>query len=261
MSLTSNGDLVYNERIRRASQGYVTELRERFLHNSTCSTEELRVEVTKMSAKKAEELFSTDEERKVWVETIRSSVEQSLQSQVRAVLGTPPEVKKKRLREKTQQEDTNKTETRTSNQSTVNSKERNYIFLKDSDHRFKFDKDKQDDNDFTDETSSQSVQQKTTSFVDPLSDDFNKIFSPYTRAALENVSVGSSSSYIPRKPQQPYQRAPGTLWTDCQGNEHELAGPFWPKDHLPLYSNQKHIEYVPNTSEPLYSTGKFTVQV
>lgn len=249
MSLSSNGDLEYSERIRRASDCYVSELSERFLRSSASfSPEELQQEVSKMSAKKAKELFDTEEERKSWLESIRSSVEQSLQSQVRAVLGTPPDVKRKRPSRK-QQEDVDSTSNNSLRNSNLNSKSRSFSHLEDTDDRFKFERDK-----LRTELSCSSQNTPTKRYLDPLSDDFNKIFSPYTRAALENVGYPSSSTV--RKPSQPFKRAPGNLWIDCQGVEHELPGPFWPKDHLPLFSNQKHIYYVPNFTEPLNTPGK-----
>lgn len=252
MSVSSNGDLDYNENIRRTSEGYASELNERFLHDSSCySPEELNLEVTKMSAKKAQELFVTEDDRKVWIESVRSSVELSLQSQVRAVLGTPPDVKRKR-RERKQQEDTNNPSYLKTNN--LNSKARNYSFLGDSDDRFKFERDKIRPGKIQHESSQQTLVSQST-YLDPLSDDFNKIFSPYTRAALQNVSHLSSNTNR-KQPPQPFKRAPASLWVDSQGVEHELPGPFWPKDHLPLYSNQKHLKSVPSLPEPLHTPGK-----
>lgn len=251
MSLSSNGDLEYSERIRRASDCYVSELSKQFLRSSSSlSPEELQEEVVKMSAKKAQELFVTEEERSTWIESIKSSVEQSLQNQVRAVLGTPPDVKRKRRERKQHQNDDN-TSNNSLRNSSLNSKSRTFSYLEDTDDRFKFARDK-----LSPDKGTQLSSQNTTTkrYLDPLSDDFNKIFSPYTRAALQNVGYSSSTTTV-RKPSQPFKQAPGNIWVDSQGVEHDLPGPYWPKDHLPLFSNQKHLNYVPRFTEPLNTPG------
>ncbi|KAK3735677.1 hypothetical protein QZH41_011997 [Actinostola sp. cb2023] len=208
-----------------------------------------------MSEKKARELFVTEEDRKVWIDSIRVSVEQSLQTQVRAALGTPPDAKKKRQRAKKQREQELQNSSCSSKEHSLNSKERSYSYLNGSDDRFKYDRDKLR---YDDESSPRTINGLPSLYVDPLSDEYNQYFSPYTRAALENVAFTSSSQYTPpahKTIEQSYERGPADVWIDCQGKEHEIPGPFWPKDHLPLYSNQKHIDYVPICLEPLNSTG------
>lgn len=87
--------------------------------------------------------------------------------------------------------------------------------------------------------------------IDPLSSEFNQRFSIYTRAALENAGkTCSNSSTVPV-----YKRSAGCIWVDHKGEQHEIPGPFWPKDHLPRFSCQKHIHFIPDFVERLNTEG------
>lgn len=259
-------ELIFFDKIKKASEGYVCEVSERLLAeervgwNTSKTSVQLREEIAKMSEKKAKELFSTEEERQVWIDSIRKSVEHNLQSQVRAFLGTPPNLKRKRLQEQKLEEE-QRIQSKSKQYRTVdaNNRSRNSSNIDDIEESFttrnpiskKYGVQSRTQN------GRQSNVQEDLDF-DPLSDEFNKHFSPYMRAALENA--GNKISEQSRAPEpKPYKRAPGSVWVDSQGKSHEIAGPYWPKDHLPLYSNQKHIEKPPDFTEPLNSSGKISV--
>ena len=88
--------------------------------------------------------------------------------------------------------------------------------------------------------------------IDPLSSDFNKRFSIYTRAALDNAGKTCSNANTTVV----YKRSPGCVWIDHNGDQHDMPGPFWPKDHLPRFSCQKHIHYIPDFVERLNTEGR-----
>lgn len=261
-------ELIFFDKIRKASEGYVSEVGERLFTeesvawNTSKTSLQLREEIARMSEKKAKELFSTKEEREAWIESIRKSVEQNLQSQVRAFLGTPPNAKRKRLREQQKLDEEQRTQNTSKQNRTIdiNSRSRNSSNVDDfesslNSKRNPISKKYDGLHSFSRMENGRRTSDQEDLGFDPLSDEFNKHFSPYTKAALENA--GNRTSEQSRGPEpKPYKRAPGSVWVDSQGKSHEVPGPYWPKDHLPLYSNQKHLEKPPDFTEPLNSSGK-----
>ncbi|XP_031548835.1 cytosolic carboxypeptidase 2-like isoform X2 [Actinia tenebrosa] len=254
-------ELIFFDKIKKASE-YVSEVSERLLAeervawNTSKTPLQLREEITKMSEKKAKELFTTEDERQAWIESIRKSVELNLQSQVREFLGTPPNIKKKRLREQKLEEE-QRIQSNSQNKTTNTNNRSRSSTIDDNEESFNTKRNpiskKYGLQSYSRIQNGRRTNDEEDLDFDPLSNEFNKHFSPYTRAALE--SIGNKTSEQSVKP-KPYKQAPGSIWVDSQGKSHEIAGPYWPKDHLPLYSNQKHIEKAPDFTEPLNSAAK-----
>ncbi|XP_048590295.1 uncharacterized protein LOC5514750 isoform X2 [Nematostella vectensis] len=215
--------------------------------------DKLREEITKMSEKKAKELFEKDEDRKRWIDSIRKSVEQNLQTQVRAALGTPPEEKKKRQYLKKVEEERKQINEKALKERTADLKCRNSTY---EDYKEDYLRRRQQNVPNYDysarvkSTYSEHPNRNLAANLDPFSSEYNKFFSPYTKAALENTSTGNIA---PAKVLELYKRSPPSTWIDSQGKEHDVPGPFWPKDHTPLLPSQSHVSKVPNTIEPLNS--------
>lgn len=222
---------------------------------------ELEKEITVMSDEKACKLFANEKERQSWIEAIRVSVERNIQSQVRAVLGTPPIEKRKKLLEERLAEERRKRQLdKTNSDQKPERKTYSYPYFEEDEELMMFRRQhylqkyncRRTMRPFlqrADFTTRESNGRPTT--LDPLSDDFNKSFSPYTRAALENAGKTSVNGK-----DNVYRRAVGSVWFDHNGTRHEVPGPYWPKDHLPVYPNQKHIHYIPKDVEPLNTTSE-----
>lgn len=228
--------------------------------------EELHREIETVSSEKAKGLFGDERERRAWLVAVKKSVEQSIQSQVRAALGTPPGEKRKKLHEKRLAEERQRRQLEINiddRQRTVERRVYGYPCLRDDDGLL-FQKREQylqkyatrrsmrfgDGNSVT----PSRLAVDSDLYLDPLSSEFNKKFSIYTRAALENADrdrAHRSTSYKANV----YKRSPGCVWLDNNGERHEIVGPFWPKDHLPRYSCQKHIHFIPNFVERLNTEG------
>lgn len=218
--------------------------------------EDLQREIELMSTEKAKRLFEDEKDRKAWVAAIKKSVEQSIQSQVRAALGTPPSEKRKKLYEQRLAEERRKREMvieNTDKQRTTENRNYSYPSFHDDDGIL-FQRRQQYLQKYAMRRTMRSLPlDRTTadSDIDPLSSEFNKRFSIYTRAALENAGktcVNSSTAPV-------YKRSAGCLWVDHNGDQHDIPGPFWPKDHLPRFSCQKHIHFIPDFVERLNTEG------
>lgn len=224
--------------------------------------EDLQREIEVMSTEKAKRLFDDEKDRKAWVAAIKKSVEQSIQSQVRAALGTPPGEKRKKLHEQRLAEERRKRQIEIENsekQRTTETRNYSYPSFHDDDGVL-FQRRQQYLQKYAMRRSMRSLTFDNTtahrgfdshSDIDPLSSEFNKRFSIYTRAALENAGkTCANSSTAPV-----YKRSAGCLWTDHNGEQHDIPGPFWPKDHLPRLSCQKHIHFIPDFVEKLNTEG------
>ena len=232
--------------------------------------EELHREIEKMSAEKAKDLFSSEKARKAWVEAIKKSVEQSIQSQVRAALGTPPGEKRKKLHEQRIAEETKRRQAK--NQAFDMDREfekgnYNYPSVHEQEDTL-FQRRQQYLQKYAVRRTMRHIHDPTLrstkglcvdncdndSGMDPLSSEFNKRFNIYTRAALENVGKSNLNTIT----NDVYKRSQGCIWIDRNGERHEVPGPYWPKDHLPRLSSQKHIQFIPDFVEPLNTEGKST---
>lgn len=226
--------------------------------------EDLHREIELMSTEKAKRLFDDEKDRKTWVAAIKKSVEQSIQTQVRAALGTPPYEKRKKLHEQRLAEERRRKQIEIENlekQRTTENRNYNYPSFNDDDGLL-FQRRQQYLQKYAMRRSMRSLTFDKTSRtthrgfdsnndIDPLSSEFNQRFSIYTRAALENAGkTCSNSSTVPV-----YKRSAGCLWVDHKGEQHEIPGPFWPKDHLPRFSCQKHIHFIPDFVERLNTEG------
>ncbi|XP_078356615.1 uncharacterized protein LOC144641487, partial [Oculina patagonica] len=223
--------------------------------------EDLQREIELMSTEKAKRLFEDEKDRKAWVAAIKKSVEQSIQSQVRAALGTPPGEKRKKLYEQRLAEERRRREMEIENtdkQRTTENRNYSYPSFHDDDGIL-FQRRQQYLQKYAmrrtmrsltfDKTASRTTHHgfDSDSDIDPLSSEFNKRFSIYTRAALENAGkTCANSSTAPV-----YKRSAGCIWVDHNGDQHDIPGPFWPKDHLPRFSCQKHIHFIPDFVERL----------
>ncbi|KAJ7370497.1 hypothetical protein OS493_032063 [Desmophyllum pertusum] len=246
MPLESSEELENNaESLRSQHKGsayalQVEETAEGFLADGLWKTkreEDLNREIELMSTEKAKRLFEKDKDRKAWVAAIKKSVEHNIQSQVRAALGTPPGEKRKKLHELRIAEERRRRqmELDSDKQSTTENRSYSYPSFHDDDGVL-FQRRQQYLQKYAMRRSMRSVTYDNTSVrtphrgfdcdIDPLSSEFNKRFSIYTRAALENA-----------------------------GEPHDIPGPFWPKDHLPRFSNQKHIHFIPDFVERLNTEG------
>lgn len=226
--------------------------------------EELNREIEAMSAEKAKRLFEYERDRRAWVDAIKRSVEQSIQSQVRAALGTPPGEKRQKLREQRLAEERRRRQLEIENAERQRVNEyRDYSYpCFREDNEVLLQKRQQYLQKYAVRRSMRSDERTSArthlafdlnSDMDPLSSEFNKKFSIYTRAALENADKARSNMSLNKA--NVYQRSPGCVWFDNKGDRHEMPGPFWPKDHLPRYSNQKHIHFIPDFVERLNNEG------
>ena len=227
--------------------------------------EDLHREIEAMSTEKAKCLFEDERDRRAWVAAIKKSVEQNIQSQVRAALGTPPGEKRKKLHEQRLAEERRRRQLEIENadrQRTTENRNYSYPSLRDDNEEL-WQKRQQYLQKYAmrrsmrfDKTSARTTNRgfDSDSDIDPLSSEFNKRFSIYTRAALENAGkTCANTSYNANV----YKRSPGCVWFDNKGDRHDIAGPFWPKDHLPRYSNQKHIHFIPDFVERLNAEGMY----
>lgn len=226
--------------------------------------DELHREIEAMSAEKAKSLFEDERDRRAWVEAIKKSVEQNIQSQVRAALGTPPGEKRKKLREQRLAEERRRRQMEIENaerQRTIESCNYSYPSFRDDDGEL-FQKRQQYLQKYAtrrsmrfDKTAARTSHRglDSDSDIDPLSSEFNKRFSIYTRAALENADKTCANTSLYNA--SVYKRSPGCVWLDHNGKRHDIPGPFWPKDHLPRYSSQKHIHFIPDFVERLNTEG------
>lgn len=222
---------------------------------------DLQREVMSMSEEKSRKLFNTERERQSWIDEIRSSVERNIQSQVRAVLGTPPTEKRKKLYEERKAAERRRWQLEKEKANAEEKHQRkHYSYALDEEdddmalfrrqqylHRFNSRRTMRAaflEQDFTTTT-------KNSVCLDPLSDGFNKSFSPYTRAALESVDKSALNQR-----ERVFRRVAGAVWIDHNGTRHELPGPYWPKDHLPVYPNQSHIHCIPKDVEPLNTPSR-----
>lgn len=228
--------------------------------------EELHREIELMSAEKAKRLFEDEKDRKAWVAAIKKSVEQSIQSQVRAALGTPPGEKRKKIHEQRIAEERRRRQMEMENSDkhrTTENRHYSYPSFHD-DNGVLFQRRQQYLQKYAirrsmrsltfDPTSARSTHRgfDSDTAIDPLSSEFNKRFSIYTRAALENAGkTCSNANMVPV-----YKRSAGCVWIDHNGEQHDVPGPFWPKDHLPRLSCQKHIHFIPDFVERLNTEGK-----
>lgn len=272
MSLENSEDLENNAELFRNKTGsayaLVEETAERFLADGLWKSkreEDLHREIELMSTEKAKRLFEDERDRKSWVAAIKKSVEQSIQTQVRAALGTPPGEKRKKLHEQRLAEERRRKQIEMENlekQRTTENRNYSYPSFHDDDGLL-FQRRQQYLQKYAmrrsmrsltfDQTSARTTHRgfDSDSDIDPLSSEFNKRFSIYTRAALENAGkTCSNSSTVPV-----YKRSAGCLWVDHKGKQHEIPGPFWPKDHLPRCSCQKHIHFIPDFVERLNTEG------
>ena len=274
MSLDNSDDDGNNESTKGRQKGInttynslVKETAEGFLADGLWKSkreEDLHREIEAMSSEKAKRLFEDERDRRRWVAAIKKSVEQNIQSQVRAALGTPPGEKRKKLHEQRLAEERRRRQMEIENadrQRTTENRNYSYPSFRDDDGVL-FQKRQQylqkyamrRSMRFSDKNSAQSSHHglDSDSEIDPLSSEFNKRFSIYTRAALEHADKARlSTSYNANV----YKRSPGCVWLDKNGDRHEIPGPFWPKDHMPRYSSQKHIHFIPDFVERLNSEG------
>lgn len=222
-------------------------------------------DVAKLSEEKGRRLFESEEAKLAWIVAVKKSVEQSIQTKVRAALGTPPCERRKKLHRVRQEEDARRRKielealmeqrekealsetlsfrTRFEENIKLDFETRRQQFLR-TQKMYKAKGFARCPND-----AAQSTEvEYDKDYLDPLSKSYGKNFGHYTRAALENLgSVRQEPVYV---------RAVGTVWIDHTGKEHELEGPFWPKDHLPKYPNQNHIQTIPEFVEPLNTPGE-----
>ena len=229
--------------------------------------EDLHREIEAMSSEKAKRLFEDERDRRRWVAAIKKSVEQNIQSQVRAALGTPPGEKRKKLYEQRLAEERRRRQLEIENadrQRTTENRNYSYPSFHDDDGVL-FQKRQQylqkyamrRSMRFSDKNSARPSHHglDSDSEIDPLSSEFNKRFSIYTRAALEHADKARlNTSYNANV----YKRSPGCVWLDKNGDRHEIPGPFWPKDHLPRFSSQKHIHFIPDFVERLNTEGMWS---
>lgn len=249
------------EKHRRNAYALVEKTAEGFLANALWRSkreEELHREIEVMSAEKAKRLFKDERDRKAWVAAIKRSVEQSIQSQVRAALGTPPGEKRKKLHEQRLAEERRRRQIEMEDSDKHRTTEnRNYSYPSfHDDDGVLFQRRQQYLQKYAIRRSMRSLTFDKSSMrgsvrdfddIDPLSSDFNKRFSIYTRAALENAGKTCSNTNTTAV----YKRSPGCVWIDHNGEQHDIPGPFWPKDHLPRLSCQKHIHFIPDFVERL----------
>ena len=226
--------------------------------------EDLHREIEAMSTEKAKCLFEDERDRRAWVAAIKKSVEHSIQSQVRAVLGTPPAEKRKKLHEQRLAEERRRRQIEIENadkKSTTSNRNYSYPSFHDDDGAL-LQKRQQYLQKFAvrrsmryDKNSARTAHRgfDSDSDVDPLSSEFNKKFSIYTRAALENADKACSNAGYNNA--NVYKRSPSCVWLDKNGERHDIPGPFWPKDHLPRYSSQRHIRFIPDFVERLNTEG------
>ncbi|XP_022809843.1 cytosolic carboxypeptidase 3-like [Stylophora pistillata] len=249
------------EKHRGNAYALVEKTAEGFLANALWRSkreEELHREIEVMSAEKAKRLFKDERDRKAWVAAIKRSVEQSIQSQVRAALGTPPGEKRKKLHEQRLAEERRRRQIEMEDSDKHRTTEnRNYSYPSfQDDDGVLFQRRQQYLQKYAIRRSMRSLTFDKSSMrgsvrdfddIDPLSSDFNKRFSIYTRAALENAGKTCSNTNTTAV----YKRSPGCVWIDHNGEQHDIPGPFWPKDHLPRLSCQKHIHFIPDFVERL----------
>lgn len=263
--LENNADSLRSQHKGSAYALQVEETAEGFLADGLWKTkreEDLNREIELMSTEKAKRLFEKDKDRKAWVAAIKKSVEHNIQSQVRAALGTPPGEKRKKLHELRIAEERRRRqmELDSDKQSTTENRSYSYPSFHDDDGVL-FQRRQQYLQKYAMRRSMRSVTYDNTSVrtphrgfdcdIDPLSSEFNKRFSIYTRAALENAGKTCANANIAPV----YKRSTGCVWTDHKGEPHDIPGPFWPKDHLPRFSNQKHIHFIPDFVERLNTEG------
>ena len=229
---------------------------ENALQRSRRKAESLQEDISKMSEEKSRQLFETEESRSLWIAAIKKSVEQNIQSQVRAALGTPPEERRKKLFELKREEEARRRKLELE----VLEEQRKQQILA---FRARYEENSISDltrrrQQYLQKFNTRRTQRtcgvpKAESAValDPLSSDFSKHFSPFTKAALDNLD---RASFDPGK--DGYKRAVGMIWTDHSGDKHEILGPFWPKDHLPKHPSQSHVRTTPSGVEPLNTPGK-----
>ena len=250
-------DASYNSLVKETAEGFLAD----GLWKSK-REEDLHREIEAMSSEKAKCLFDDERDRRAWVAAIKKSVENSIQSQVRAVLGTPPGERRKKLHEQRLAEERRKRQIEVENadrQRTAESRNYSYPSFHDDDGAL-FQKRQQYLQKFAMRRSMRNDKASASTTlrdfdIDPLSSDFNKRFSIYTRAALENADRTSSNMSFNNQANV-YKRSPGCVWVDKKGERHDIPGPFWPKDHLPRYSSQKHIHFIPDFVERLNTEGR-----
>ena len=272
MSLEKSEELENNAEsfVNKTGNAYalVEETAEGFLADGLWKSkreEELQREIELMSTEKAKRLFNDEKDRKAWVAAIKKSVEQSIQTQVRAALGTPLGEKRKKLHEQRLAEERRRKQMEVENlEKQRKTENRNYSYpsFKDDDglllqrrqqYLQKYAMRRSMRSLTFDKTSSRTTHRgfDSDSDIDPLSSEFNQRFSIYTRAALENAGKTCSNSSTV----QVYKRSAGCIWVDHKGEQHEIPGPFWPKDHFPRFSCQKHIHFIPDFIERLNTEG------
>lgn len=271
MSLEESDELEFSaESLERKQRGkayaLVEKTAEGFLADGLWKSkreEELHREIEVMSAEKAKRLFEDERDRKSWEAAIKRSVEQSIQSQVRAALGTPPGEKRKKLHEQRLAEERRRRQIEMEDSDKHRTTEnRNYSYPSfHDDDGVLFQRRQQYLQKYAIRRSMRSLKFDQSSTrnsvrdfddIDPLSNDFNKRFSIYTRAALDNAGKTCSNANTTVV----YKRSPGCVWIDHNGDQHDIPGPFWPKDHLPRFSCQKHIHYIPDFVERLNTEGR-----